>query len=276
MTAVQERDTWQDWLTRWNANANKGKEWELCGLLHDGHEFFTEKGAPFRPLNHEAVSFYLYVADEKTALSEKLRSKAKSVLARRFFRLPIAWWEWPYLWDVVGISAQSKPREEFQKRLWSYVCTGGIGINNYRYHDSQIVYQSKPDPDDLVVSRFLDILFQVVYLWGSGKLKDHHAMGFDASAIDCSRQEMVLKEIFIRAPWKLLGYKIDSCYLSWFAEMIGEDRALIMDREDTRLESFMPDQLERNGRGAGKGDQPIWLPTQEEVLHILRARHLWT
>jgi len=235
---------------------------EVLGLLHGGARFFDSEDDEVRIL---VILRYLRFADAFSGNSpmcewntDEFKKKARSVLVSRFFKISGPWYDWYYWKDLCDqradllridfISFLCCAREAMMKgkNFWEW---------NYFFRDSSIVGQEKEYRDDCVISDFFYALVMII-LSDPKPSQQAESIYRLKEQLGGTYHDIILAEIFIRAPWILLIYDLPSGDVA-FLEKLHVD---------------VPETFPRAFNAQIQGMPYHALTTQSETLIVLRSR----
>ena len=260
--ATNQTDTasYYKWLERF-ADLNITL-FEATGLLHGGAKFFDSEDGDVRI---SVIRRYLHFADEFSENgpmqewnADEFKTKARSVLVSRFFKISGPWYDW-YYWKDLCDPMTNLLRQD----LLCFLCCARVAITkgknfwewNYYFRDGNITNQEKDYREDCVISDFFCTLVMIV-LGDPQPPHQNESIYRLKEQLGGAYHDIILAEAFIRAPWILLTYDLPAGDVA-FLEKLHVD---------------VPETFPRVFNVGIQGMPYRALTTQSETLAVLKSR----
>ncbi|HEY9480784.1 MAG TPA: hypothetical protein VIR98_00955 [Candidatus Paceibacterota bacterium] len=265
---------YQEWKKRLLDGDENSLIHEKLGALQHGSVFFGATGD-----NGDPIALYLALADRfmtndiyplpNWIKDAEVMAKARSVLVKHFFKVHPVIDYWNFI-TVVAFSPDLLPV------LIHFLCSARRGIAkridffkwNYQFVDDAYAERSKHDAkqqhEDKTISSFLSHL---LWLLMQGITPHSEQRRLDLKKALKPYEKDILLEIFIRAPWQLLPFRMDKEWVEVFEKDLKQYPEVHPRTFEDKVNS---DDRMCNYR---HHDLPsVAAPTRAEVLTVLKSR----
>ena len=231
---------------------------ELIGLIHGGSRFFDSDD---RKVRLGVIRRYLLGTDMYRGTlgwsNEKVRKKARSVLANHFFKIRPPWYSVTLWADLCDSEFYDATKVFVRNSLVRFLCCAREGISqgkefyewNFAFFDNNVADADKTFlRDDRIISDFFTTLVRVVL---DPSVKEPMKSSFN------DHRDEIIEEAFIRCPWILLMYELGDRDVALLEKLSSETTEIYK-----RTFSMEPIQ----------GMPYEALSTQSETLTVLKSR----